>query len=62
MENKLNVDVCICAYNEEANISNLLTALLNQKTKLIEISNIVVVSSGSTDKTNDITKEFIKKK
>ena len=57
----LHVSIGVCAYNEEKNIGRLLNALLNQKTSKIDICEIIVVSSGSTDKTDDIVMEFSKK-
>lgn len=46
------------AYNEEANIGNLLKELLKQK--LGFVNEIVVVNDGSTDKTAEIVKQFTK--
>jgi glycosyltransferase involved in cell wall biosynthesis len=48
------------AYNEEKNISKILDALLLQKVKQARIAEIIVVSSGSTDKTDAIVKEYEK--
>ena len=48
----------IMAYNEEANIAAILEALLAQKTIKIKIEKIVVVSSGSTDRTNEIVRQY----
>jgi len=56
----MRVSVGICAYNEEKNIGKLLNALLNQNVNKIRIDEIIVVSSGSTDRTNDIVKEYSK--
>ena len=61
MEKKLTVDICVCAYNEEANIANILEALLNQRTEVVKLKEIVVVSSASTDKTDKIVSEYSKK-
>jgi cellulose synthase/poly-beta-1,6-N-acetylglucosamine synthase-like glycosyltransferase len=61
MKPKLNVSVGIFVYNEEKNISNILSALskqVNYKTNILEI---IVVSSGSTDRTNDLVISFAKK-
>ena len=52
--------VGVMAYNEEANIGRLLEALLAQQTKTVNIEEIIVVASGCTDKTVDITKKFAK--
>ncbi len=56
----MKISVGVCAYNEEKNIGKLLTNLINQKTKKIKIDEIFVVSSGCTDRTNDIVKEYEK--
>ena len=48
----------IMAYNEESNIAAILEALLNQKAIKTKIEKIVVVSSGSTDRTNEIVRQF----
>jgi len=57
----LSISVGVPAYNEQNNILNLLTALLNQKTNKIKIEEIIVVSSGSTDKTDLIVEELSQK-
>jgi len=49
----------IAVSNEEANIGNLLDSL--SKCTLLEFESICVVSSGSTDKTNDIIRSFSEK-
>lgn len=56
----IKVSIGICVYNEENNIGRLLKALLKQKTCLASIFEIYVVSSGSTDKTNEIVEKFTK--
>ena len=58
---KIDVSIGIMAYNEERNIGKLLNILLNQRLKTTHISEIVVVSSGSTDKTDSIVKNAAKK-
>jgi poly-beta-1,6-N-acetyl-D-glucosamine synthase len=60
-DKKLPVSICLPAYNEEKNIGNLLKALLKQKTNLIEIKKIIVVSSACTDNTDKIVREFMSK-
>jgi poly-beta-1,6-N-acetyl-D-glucosamine synthase len=61
MKDKLLCSIGVLAYNEVSNISNLLQSLLNQKLDLVEIKEIIVVSSASTDGTDDIVREFCKK-
>lgn len=53
-----SVAICIPAYNEEKNIGKIIESLLNQKTDKVHIAKIVVVSSGSTDKTNEIVQKL----
>jgi cellulose synthase/poly-beta-1,6-N-acetylglucosamine synthase-like glycosyltransferase len=54
----MKITIGIPAYNEEKNIRTLLTALLMQEQKRTKISEIIVVSSGSTDRTDEIVKEY----
>jgi len=58
MKNKLACSIGILAYNEASNIANLLNALLNQKLELVEIKEIIVVSSASSDGTDEIVKDI----
>jgi cellulose synthase/poly-beta-1,6-N-acetylglucosamine synthase-like glycosyltransferase len=53
--------VGITAYNEEANIGQLLQAMLDQRLYSVEISEIIVVASGCTDQTTDIVQEYMAK-
>lgn len=55
---KLNVSVGIAAYNEEANIKNLLESIIRQSEDGFAIEEIIVLSDGSTDKTVEKTKEI----
>ena len=50
----LTASVGVMAYNEEQNIGKLLAALKGQSLENVEIRQIIVVSSGSTDRTDDI--------
>ena len=59
---KPTVSIGIPAYNEEANIKNLLTALLVQKRDDFELLEIIVVSDGSNDKTVEEVKSLASKK
>jgi len=54
----LNVSIVVPAHNESANIRRLLTALLEQQTRVARIVEIVVVASGCTDDTAEVAREF----
>jgi biofilm PGA synthesis N-glycosyltransferase PgaC len=53
----IRCSVGITAHNEEANIGHLLETIRNQRLHQIEISEIIVVASGCTDRTEDIVRE-----
>ncbi len=50
--------VASMAYNEEANIGQMMEAVLSQRLHQVEIAEIIVVASGCTDRTEEIVKEF----
>jgi biofilm PGA synthesis N-glycosyltransferase PgaC len=54
----IGISVCVPAYNEQDNIANLLYSLTSQIGNDFEINQIVVVSSGSTDKTANISENL----
>lgn len=54
----MQVSVGITAYNEGKNIDKLLNSLLKQKPGSIQIKEIIVVSSGSSDNTEKIVEKF----
>ena len=58
---KTTVSVGICAFNEESNIAKLLESTINQDLKRIQIIEIIVVSSASTDMTDSIVESFVEK-
>jgi biofilm PGA synthesis N-glycosyltransferase PgaC len=58
---KIKCSVGITAYNEEANIGQLLQAMLDQRLYSVEISEIIVVASGCEDRTVDIVQEYVAK-
>jgi len=60
-EDKIRCSVGITAYNEEANIGRLLQAMLDQRLYEVEISEIIVVASGCTDRTEEIVREYMTK-
>jgi len=51
----------ITAHNEEANIAQIIEAVLGQRLHLVEISEIIIVASGCTDRTEDIVREYMTK-
>lgn len=53
-EEPIRCSVGITAYNEEANISQLLTALREQQLYRVEIAEIIVVASACEDSTEEI--------
>ncbi|MFZ0388883.1 MAG: glycosyltransferase, partial [Calditrichia bacterium] len=55
---KFKVSVGVMAYNEESNIRQCLTALEKQEITSGCIEEIFVVSSGCTDRTNEIVREM----
>lgn len=54
----LECSIGVFAYNEEKNIAKLLDSLLNQSLKTVAIKEIIVVSSASTDKTDEIVRSY----
>lgn len=58
VKKKYSVTVGIMAYNEEKMIGRCLDGLLKQNINNAIIEQIIVVSSGSTDRTNDIVTEY----
>ena len=50
--------VGITAHNEEANMAQILDAMLSQRLYQARISEIIVVASGCTDRTVDIAREY----
>ncbi|MGD2206503.1 MAG: glycosyltransferase [Anaerolineae bacterium] len=58
-EDRIQCSVGITAYNEEANIGRLLQTLTNQLLHKVEITEIIVVASGCTDRTEDIVREHM---
>ncbi|GAB4564351.1 MAG: hypothetical protein Kow0047_14030 [Anaerolineae bacterium] len=60
-DQKIRCSVGITAYNEEANIGALLDALINQHLHEVEITEIIVVASGCTDRTVPIVQSYMEK-
>jgi len=60
-EPKIRCSVGVTAYNEEANIGKLLEAMVNQRLFSVDITEIIVVASGCTDRTVEIVQEWIER-
>jgi biofilm PGA synthesis N-glycosyltransferase PgaC len=58
-DRKIRCSVGITAHNEEGNIGQLLEAMLAQKLYKAEISEIIVVASGCTDRTVEIVQSYM---
>lgn len=56
-----DASIGVCAYNEGENIGKLLDALLKQKPGKFGIKEICVISSGSTDDTEKVVREYERK-
>lgn len=57
----IGVSLGIFCYNEAKNIGKLLNSIQKQRTEMVNIREILVISSGSFDKTNEIVNEYAKK-
>ena len=57
----IKCSVGITAHNEEANIAQIIEAVLGQRLHMVEIIEIIVVASGCTDRTVDIVREYMAK-
>jgi len=55
------VSIGVCAYNEEKNIRHTLDSIIAQTVESGSVAEIIVVSSGSTDGTDDIVREYSSK-
>jgi cellulose synthase/poly-beta-1,6-N-acetylglucosamine synthase-like glycosyltransferase len=60
-DRRIKCSVGITAYNEEANIGRLLEAMINQRLFEVAITEIIVVASGCTDRTEEIVRHYMAK-
>jgi len=51
------VSIGVCAFNEERNIGACLASLQKQRLEGFELAEIIVVSSGSTDRTDELVED-----
>jgi cellulose synthase/poly-beta-1,6-N-acetylglucosamine synthase-like glycosyltransferase len=58
-QDRVKCSVGITAYNEEANIGRLLQAMIDQRLYEAEITEIIVVASGCTDRTEEIVRKHM---
>ena len=58
LEKSLNITVGISAYNEEANIKQLIETVLTQSERNFKLEAVYVISGGSTDRTVAIAKSI----
>ncbi len=52
------VSIGVCAYNEERNIRACLDSIMQQRSARFPIQEVLIVSSGSTDGTDEIVRQF----
>ncbi len=52
------VSIGVCAYNEERNIRACLESIMQQRSASFPIGEILIISSGSKDGTDEIVKQF----
>ena len=58
VKEKYDLSIGLMAYNEEKLIGKCIEALQNQKLNTSKIKEIIVISSGSTDRTDEIVQEY----
>lgn len=59
MSERTRFTVGICSFNEAMNIGNCIKSIFSQQFKNIELNEVIVISSGSTDDTEKIVKDLI---
>ncbi len=55
----IEIAIGICAYNEEGNIERCIRSIYSQKLPGVRVAQVLVVSSGSTDRTDDIVRSLM---
>lgn len=61
MAERTGFTVGICSFNEAKNIAKCIESVFSQEFTTLELKEVIVVSSGSTDDTEDIVNSLIKK-
>ncbi len=59
MEERIDITVGICAYNEVQTVEKSIRSIYSQKTEYANVKEVLVVSSGSTDGTDDKVRELM---
>jgi len=57
----VSLSLGVFVYNEEKNIETLLKSIDNQETEKVKIEEVIVISSGSYDKTNELVTKWSKR-
>ena len=57
---QMDIAIGICAYNEAQNIERCIRSIYDQDTRNVNVKEVLVVSSGSTDGTDDIVRGLMK--
>lgn len=55
----IDISIGICAYNEEGNIERCIRSIYSQKVPGFNVKQVLVVSSGSTDRTDNIVRSLM---
>ncbi len=61
VKTRYSISVGVMAFNEEKLVGRCLEGLLNQQLIHGEIKEIIVISSGSTDRTDEIVREYVER-
>jgi cellulose synthase/poly-beta-1,6-N-acetylglucosamine synthase-like glycosyltransferase len=57
----LSISIGIMAYNEESNLGRLLTAVIGERFPDGMLSEVIIVASGCTDRTEEISRAFVRR-
>ncbi len=60
VDEKVQITIGICAYNEERNIERTIRSVFRQKCRICTVKDVLIVSSGSTDRTDELVSSLSK--